>query len=312
MENTTLLMQLFILANAIVFGIVVTLAVQYGRRHFGKKPPEPAVAEIVQDTTKFDSSIKQRIMKDAELNFRNVLDKSVSSLENDLAGTAAILHSQLEKFGHDAESEEASSYQKTLAELHDQTKSILGNAQQAIAAHQVSLTEKLTERQAELEQELTANINSLQEELVARRAELQSELNERQAELEANLAKHHAELRTGFNQRQEKIEAELVRHQSELEDALKERETSLAKLQTQLDSELNARRNDLETKLQEEMAAKRTFIARQLETKLSDAVTSFLLEALQHNIDLGAQAPYLTALLEEHKSELVDGVSRND
>jgi len=108
-----------------------------------------------------------------------------------------------------------------------------------------------------------------------------------------------------------KLEAELTQHQTELESALKERETSLAKIQTELDSTLSTRRQELEAKLSEEMEKKRAFMASQLEEKLSDAVSSFLLEAMQHSIDLGAQAPYLTALLEEHKSELVEGVKHD-
>jgi hypothetical protein len=45
-----------------------------------------------------------------------------------------------------------------------------------------------------------------------------------------------------------------------------------------------------------------------MDTKLADAVTSFLMETLQHNVDLGAQSAYLTAMLDEHKDELVKGV----
>jgi hypothetical protein len=60
------------------------------------------------------------------------------------------------------------------------------------------------------------------------------------------------------------------------------------------------------------MEKKRAFLAAQLEEKLSDAVSSFLLEALQHSVDLGAQAQYLTTVLEEHKAELIEGVKRND
>lgn len=50
-------------------------------------------------------------------------------------------------------------------------------------------------------------------------------------------------------------------------------------------------------------------LMQQIDTKLADAVTSFLLETLQHNVDLGAQSTYLLAQLEEHKAELVKGVA---
>lgn len=308
----TLFLQLFILVNAVLLGAILTLVIQHGRAHFAQKQaPQRPQAKPVEAVT-FDPAAKQKILHEAETRFHQVLSKSVDSLENDLINTTAKLRSQLEKFGHEAEGEEAERYQKTIAELHDQAKNILGSAQTAITNHQIELTNKLTARQAELESELIAKITGLEEELVARQAELQAELNERQAELEARLAKHHAELRTSFDERQEKIEAELGRHQTELESALTEREASLAKIQTELDTTLAARRQELEARLTEEMEKKRAFLANQLEEKLSDAVASFLLETLQHSIDLGAQAPYLTTLLEEHKAELIDGVKRND
>ncbi len=309
---STLFLQIFILVNAVLLGVVVTLVIQHWvaradhRKEEAKKAKQPAPEAIT-----FDPATKQKILQDAEANFQNVINKSVSSLENDLVDTTEKLRSQLEKFGHDTEGEEAEQYNRTIAELHNQAKDILGATQAAIAKHQAEITEKLSSRQGELENELIEKITSLEEELVKRQAELQAELNERQAELEARLAKHHAELRTSFDERQEKIEAELTQHQTELESALKDREAMLAKIQTELDTTLAARRQELETKLAEEMVKKRAFMVSQLEEKLSDAVSSFLLEAMQHSIDLGAQAPHLTSLLEEHKSELIDGVKHD-
>jgi hypothetical protein len=58
----------------------------------------------------------------------------------------------------------------------------------------------------------------------------------------------------------------------------------------------------------EEVAAERQALIQQMETKLADGVASFLTETLQHNVDLGAQTAYLTAMLEEHKDELTKGL----
>lgn len=308
----TLVLQLFILANAVLLGVILTLAIQHGRTHLRRKNEVSTPKQSAPQPIAFDPAVKERILKQAEQNFQEVVGKSVASLENDLLNTTAKLRLQLEKFGHAAETEESEQYHKTVAELHEQAKTILGATQTAITSHQADITERLNSRQAELENELVEKITELEQELVTRQAELQTELNERQAELEARLAKHHAELRTGFDERQEKIEAELTRHQTELESALKEREVMLAKIQTELDTTLATRRQELEAKLSEEMEKKRVFMANQLEEKLSDAVSSFLLEAMQQSIDLGAQAPVLTALLEEHKAELLEGVKQND
>ncbi len=48
---------------------------------------------------------------------------------------------------------------------------------------------------------------------------------------------------------------------------------------------------------------------KQIDARLGDAVGSFLLETLQHNVDLGAQEAYLMALLEEHKEDFKKAVT---
>jgi len=45
-----------------------------------------------------------------------------------------------------------------------------------------------------------------------------------------------------------------------------------------------------------------------IDTKLSDWVMSFLLEAMQHEIDLGSQSDYLIKQLEAHKAELKQAI----
>ena len=61
---------------------------------------------------------------------------------------------------------------------------------------------------------------------------------------------------------------------------------------------------ELKTKLAEEMAAEKQRLLQQIDSRLGDAVSSFLLETMQHEIDLGAQTPYLLKTLEAHKDEL--------
>ena len=59
----------------------------------------------------------------------------------------------------------------------------------------------------------------------------------------------------------------------------------------------------------QELAAEKEQLAKLMDTKLADAVASFLMETLPHNVDLGAQSAYLTSMLEEHKAELVREVA---
>lgn len=73
--------------------------------------------------------------------------------------------------------------------------------------------------------------------------------------------------------------------------------------------ELTKYHDELKQKMVEEVAVEKQVILKQLDTKLADAVQSFLIETLQHNVDLGAQSAYLTKMLDEHKSELVKGIA---
>ena len=89
----------------------------------------------------------------------------------------------------------------------------------------------------------------------------------------------------------------------------------LAKLHTEAEKDLGSFKQtmdgheaELKTKLVEEMAIEKQRLIKQIDTKLGDAVGSFLLETLGHNVDLGSQSTYLMAVLEEHKAEFIKEV----
>lgn len=78
--------------------------------------------------------------------------------------------------------------------------------------------------------------------------------------------------------------------------------------QEELKAKLAERQAELEAQLANEMALKKEQLTKELDTKLADAVTSFLIETLQHEVDLGAQSAYLTKMLDEHKEEITKGI----
>lgn len=80
-------------------------------------------------------------------------------------------------------------------------------------------------------------------------------------------------------------------------------ESDVTKHQAELEKMLDERKKVLETKMGEEIVAEKAKLVAQIDTRLADAVASFLIETLQHNVDLGAQSAYLTSVLEEHKDE---------
>ncbi len=99
-------------------------------------------------------------------------------------------------------------------------------------------------------------------------------------------------------------------------DELEGYKAALKDMHVQADEAINGGRKDIEAykeemklKLAEELKAEKEKVLAQIDSKLSDAVLSFLLETLQHDVDLGAQTAYLTKMLDEHKDEFKKAVA---
>ena len=119
------------------------------------------------------------------------------------------------------------------------------------------------------------------------------------------------------------VAAEMTRYRTELNHlkdqakaAIDTAQGEIEKHQEELKAKLAAEMEAEKAKFAEEMAAERQRAAEQLATdkqqaaelldaKLADAVSGFLLETLQHEVDLGAQSDYLLKQLEAHKADLV-------
>ncbi len=104
------------------------------------------------------------------------------------------------------------------------------------------------------------------------------------------------------------ISSELERYRGDLTQLRKQAGVDMDGIRT----EISKHTDELKAKLAEEMTIEKKQLLQQIDTKLGDAVASFLLEALGHNVDLGNQAAYLTALLEEHKADFIKEVADED
>jgi Skp family chaperone for outer membrane proteins len=112
------------------------------------------------------------------------------------------------------------------------------------------------------------------------------------------------------------VEHEVARYRSELDALRKHLETVSGGTEKQFAEQRKALADKLADEIDaekqravQEIMTEKQQLLQQIDTKLGDAVTAFLVETLQHNVDLGAQTPYLISLLDEHKSELKKGVS---
>jgi hypothetical protein len=75
-----------------------------------------------------------------------------------------------------------------------------------------------------------------------------------------------------------------------------------------ISQEVTKHQEEVKAKITQELEAEKQKLLLQIDTKLADAVGSFLLEALGKNVDLGSQNAFLAQLLEEHKADFVSEV----
>lgn len=75
--------------------------------------------------------------------------------------------------------------------------------------------------------------------------------------------------------------------------------------------DMSAYQSELKEKMLAEIEQEKLRLMSQIDTKLADSVVAFLVETLQHNVDLGAQTAYLTKVLDEHKGDFTGSV-KND
>lgn len=99
-------------------------------------------------------------------------------------------------------------------------------------------------------------------------------------------------------------EKELERYHAELDKLRTQAEAA----GTQAQDDLGQHQAELKAKLEADMSAEKDRLVAQIDTKLADAVASFLIETLQHDVDLGAQTNYLTKMLDEHKADFTQKV----
>jgi hypothetical protein len=147
-------------------------------------------------------------------------------------------------------------------------------------------------------------------------AKLQAVLDRSAVQLERSLTETAGRLDRQLERLGSKIISdEMARYNKALDDLQAHTQLSISGAQAEisqhqddLKTKLAERQAELEAKLAEDMAAEKERLVAELDTKLADAVTSFLLETMAHEVDLGAQNAYIVKMLDEHKDEITKGV----
>jgi hypothetical protein len=101
------------------------------------------------------------------------------------------------------------------------------------------------------------------------------------------------------------VSSELQRYQQDLAKLQQQTQASMGGIS----QEVAKHEAEVKNKITQELEADKQRLIQQIDTKLADAVGSFLVEALGNNVDLGSQNAYITQLLEEHKNEFKKEVS---
>jgi hypothetical protein len=163
----SLYLQIFLLVNVFLVGVLTAIAIQHARAHFRPKPKEaekprlPPVAPV-----ELPKEVKESLIHEAQANFLAVLNSSVGELQHDLRATAVQLNKQLGDLGSEVTINERGRYLTMLEELRKQTEAAMLAAQADIAKHQTELQQHINEEEAKLKTKLAEDIAAEQQWLI--------------------------------------------------------------------------------------------------------------------------------------------------
>jgi galactokinase/mevalonate kinase-like predicted kinase len=141
--------------------------------------------------------------------------------------------------------------------------------------------------------------------LSASQAQFEAAVHQSAEQLQSNLAATNGQINElVMRLATDVVSSELDRYKKDLAELQKKTEADMSGIS----AEVSKHQEDIKAKISQELESEKQKLIKQIDTKLADAVGSFLLEALGHNIDLGSQSSYLLSLLEEHKAEFIKEV----
>lgn len=173
-------LEAFLVVNAFVLGVVVTLAIQYGLAH---RRSQKTPTKAAQNNAPVPAAVRERIAKQAEENFQGIVNRSALQLGRDLGDTGTQLNKLLEKFGSEVLDDEMRLFRANVAEIRAATQGSLAGAQDQITQQQTAILQSLATRQADLDAKLAQRQTELETELeqsfATQKDDLTKRLNEK-------------------------------------------------------------------------------------------------------------------------------------
>jgi F0F1-type ATP synthase membrane subunit b/b' len=154
----------FLILNALIVGVVATLAVQHAFAHY--RPAEEKKSEV-QSLPKMLPDMKKKLLEEAEEKFRQQIVTATTGLQKDIEKTTAELSTHVTKIGGEIISTEMQRYRESLEALRRQTDQIIKQAQAGVSQHQTDLGNRIDELRGELEKKLQADIDAEKEHMIA-------------------------------------------------------------------------------------------------------------------------------------------------
>ncbi len=154
-------LQIFLAVNLFILGGIVAIVADriwhhYRPKEFNIDPSDP------RGGIHLPMAVKERLLKVAESDYEEVLNKSVSDFKDDLRSTTARITDSLTQFSGDILGEEMDRYKNTLKELREKTEQTRSQAQTDVERHQAELEALIVERQKLMEQKLVDRYTQLE------------------------------------------------------------------------------------------------------------------------------------------------------
>ena len=278
-------LQLFLFADIFVLGILLAIGAQHAYSHFFGDETEP------EDGAKptIPKSVKDKLIKDAQADFKQILDDAADHLQHGLKDTSDKINLHLEELGNKTVDIETKRYREELDKLYSKADDDVAAARKDISNYSAAHQQKLQE----LHQQANEDV-----------ASAQSDVSDYITTHPQKLKELHTQTDDTITEAQAAIGSYKQNLQQQLENLNQKAETSL----TDVSADIDDYKKQLKQDMQQQMKSAQAQLAEQIDNKLADAVSSFLVETLGHNVDLGAQEDYLIKSLEDHKTELLKEV----